>query len=117
MPLHYTATKEDAERAGRELVNPLVRDKKALERGAFVYTTYCETCHGPAGKGDGPVAKRGYPAPPSLLAPKALALADGQMFHIVTYGQANMPSYASQLERQDRWCAIEYVRKLQGARR
>jgi mono/diheme cytochrome c family protein len=117
MPLHYTASKEDAVRAGLELVSPVKGDRKALARGAFVYETYCNTCHGPEGKGDGPVAKRGYPAPPSLLAPRALALPDGQIFHIVTHGQANMPSYASQIERIDRWAAIEHVRKLQGVRR
>lgn len=117
MPLHYTASKEDAVRAGLELVSPVANDKRALNRGAIIYANYCETCHGPAGLGDGVVAKRGFPAPPSLLAPRALALKDGQIFHILTYGQANMPSYASQVEREDRWRVIEYVRKLQGARR
>lgn len=116
-PLHYAATKEDAERAGRELTSPVTKDAKALERGAFVYATYCDTCHGPHGLGDGLVAKRGFPAPPSFLAPRAMAMADGQMFHVLTYGQANMPSYASQIGREDRWRVIEYVRKLQGVRR
>jgi mono/diheme cytochrome c family protein len=116
MPLHYTASKTDAERAGRELVNPFVNDKRAAVRGAAVYAAQCETCHGPAGKGDGPVAKRGFPAPPSLLAARALALRDGQMFHILTYGQNNMPPYAAQVDRDDRWRVIAYVRQLQGGR-
>ncbi len=117
MPLHYTAAKADAERAGLELKSPLAGNKNALARGAIVFANHCETCHGPFGKGDGMVAKRGFPAPPSLLAPRALAMKDGQMFHVMTYGQGNMPSYAPQVERHDRWCAIEYVRKLQGVRR
>lgn len=117
MPLHYTAAKEDAVRAGIELVSDVRGNRNALARGAIVYATYCETCHGPAGKGDGIVAKRGFPAPPSMLAPRAMGLKDGQIFHIITYGQANMPSYASQIERADRWNVIEYIRKLQGARR
>ena len=37
----------------------------------------------------------------------------GQMFHVLTFGQNNMPSYASQLSREDRWNAIAYVRTLQ----
>lgn len=117
MPLHYTASKADAERAGLELTSPLAGDKRALPRGAVVYANYCATCHGPEGKGDGVVAKRGFPAPPSLLAPRALNMKDGQMFHVLTYGQANMPSYASQVDREDRWRVIEYVRQLQGVRR
>lgn len=114
-PLHYAATPADAQRAGLELVNPMsARQPSALARGAAVFATYCEICHGPAGKGDGTVAQRGYPAPPSLLAPKALALPDGQIFHIITFGQANMPSYASQIDREDRWKVVLYVRTLQG---
>ena len=111
MPLHYAATPADAVRAGLELTSP----KVAVSRGAVVYANFCETCHGPAGKGDGRVAQRGFPAPPSLLAPKALQMRDGQMFHVLTYGQNNMPSYAAQIAREDRWAAIAYVRTLQGA--
>ena len=114
MPLHYAATPADAQRAGRELTNPFApNDAAALARGAAVYATYCEICHGPAGKGDGTVAQRGFPAPPSLLADKARNLADGQIFHIITFGQNNMPSYASQIDREDRWNVILHVRSLQ----
>ncbi len=114
-PLHYVSNPIDAQRAGRELFNPLDGKRAAdLARGAMVYATFCEVCHGPAGKGDGTVAQRGFPAPPSLLAPRALALPDGQIFHIITFGQGNMPSYASQVDRDDRWKAILYVRSLQG---
>jgi mono/diheme cytochrome c family protein len=40
---------------------------------------------------------------------------DGQMFHVLTYGQNNMPSYASQLTEQDRWNVITYVRSIQSS--
>ena len=114
MPLHYAATPADAQRAGVELKNPFAAtDANALARGAAIYATYCEICHGPLGKGDGTVAQRGFPAPPSLLAPKAMNLADGQIFHIMTFGQNNMPSYASQIDREDRWKVILHVRTLQ----
>jgi mono/diheme cytochrome c family protein len=101
-------------RPARELISPVRDRKRARTRGAVVYANFCETCHGPAGKGDGRVAQRGFPMPPSLLAPKAMQMPDGQMFHVVTYGQNNMPSYAAQIDRVDRWAAIEYVRSLQG---
>ncbi len=114
MPLHYTASTSDAERAGRELVNPFAaKDGAALARGAVIYATYCEICHGPAGKGDGTVAQRGFPAPPSLMAPNARGLADGRLFHIITYGQKNMPPYSAQIDRDDRWKAVLHVRSLQ----
>jgi mono/diheme cytochrome c family protein len=81
--------------------------------GAMVYQIYCQPCHGGAGKGDGPVAMRGFPPPPSLLAEHALQLSDDQMFEIVSHGQKNMPSYAVQVPPQDRRAAMSYVRSLQ----
>ncbi len=114
LPLHYTAAKEDALRAGEELQSPLASaDAGAAQRGAFVFTNFCLECHGAAGRGDGPVTLRGVPAPPSLLAERALNMKDGQMFHVLTYGQGNMPPYAAQLSREDRWKAILFVRSLQ----
>jgi mono/diheme cytochrome c family protein len=115
-PLHYAATPEDAARAGRELTAPPA-SAAGLKRGAAVYQNFCLPCHGGAGKGDGLVATRGFPPPPSLRAPHALGLPDGQIFHIITYGQKNMPSYASQIPAGDRWNAIAYVRSLQGGSR
>ena len=116
MPLHYAATPQDALRAGEELISPLdVSNVRARERGAFVFSNFCAVCHGAGGAGNGPVAQRGYPPPPSLLAEHALKMKDGQLFHVLTYGQNNMPSYASQLSREDRWTAILYVRSMQAA--
>jgi mono/diheme cytochrome c family protein len=114
LPLHYQATPEDALRAGEELHSPLrTDDAGARQRGGNVFANYCQVCHGPGGKGDGPAAQRGVPPPPSLLADKARGLKDGQVFHILTYGQGNMASYAGQLAREDRWSVILHVRALQ----
>jgi len=114
MPLHYTASPEDAVRAGEELVNPYSHsDAAARARGEQIFTTFCVPCHGAGGAGDGMVVQRGFPPPPSLLAEHAKGLRDGQMFHILTYGQRSMSSYAAQVEREDRWKAIVYVRSLQ----
>jgi mono/diheme cytochrome c family protein len=114
LPLHYRATPEDALRAGEELHSPLKADDiRAEQRGASIFANYCQVCHGPGGTGDGPAAQRGLPPPASLLAEKALRLKDGQIFHILTYGQANMASYAGQLSREDRWQVILHVRALQ----
>lgn len=116
--LHYTATPEDALRAGRELRNPFSSEPDAqLDRGRTMYATYCQPCHGLSGIGDGLVVQRGFPAPPSLLTEKAKKMEDGTMFHIITYGQVNMPSLASQMQALDRWRAILYVRSLQAAQK
>lgn len=111
-PLHYQATPEDALRAAVELKNPL-DPQKAKERGAVVYQNFCTPCHGAAMRGDGPVPLRGFPAPPNLKGEKSMKLAEGQMFHILTFGQKKMPSYASQLTADDRWSVVAYVRSVQ----
>jgi mono/diheme cytochrome c family protein len=113
-PLGYEATEEDALRAAVELLNPVdPDDSEAANRGRHVFQTFCLTCHGGGGKGDGPVAMRGFPPPPSLLVQKTVDMSDGQMFHVVTFGQKNMPGYAVQVPPDDRWKAIRYVRVLQ----
>ncbi len=43
----------------------------------------------------------------------AIDMRDGQMFHVLTYGQANMPSHSAQVTPSDRWAVIAYVRMLQ----
>ncbi len=113
LPLGYGPGTDEAVRAGKELANPVKADAAALARGAAIYATYCQVCHGPEGLGDGTVSKRGFPTPPSLLAENALGLPDGRIFHIITHGQNNMPPYAAQISREDRWRAVLHVRELQ----
>lgn len=116
LPLHFGVGPEEALRAGRELANPLSPENTAdVGRGQQLYGIYCVVCHDAGGNGRGPVVLRGMLPPPSLHAVRALEMADGEMFHIVTYGQGNMASYAAQLSREERWQVILYVRSLQAS--
>lgn len=112
--VRYRATPEDALRAATELKSP-VNPEKAKERGAVVYQNFCMPCHGGTMRGDGQVAMHGFPAPPNLLGDKSLKLTEGHMFHILTFGQNKMPSYATQLSVEDRWNVIAHVKSLQNA--
>lgn len=116
-PFPYRATPEDAVRAGLELSSPLqLKDSTAdLQRGAEVFATMCKPCHGAGGAGDGVIAQRGFPPPPSLLAENARTIKDGQIYHIITFGQRNMPGLAAQVTRTDRWRLVKYIRSLQQA--
>jgi mono/diheme cytochrome c family protein len=38
---------------------------------------------------------------------------DGHVFYIITNGFRKMPSYASQIDSEDRWQVIAYLRTLQ----
>ncbi len=118
----FEPTEADALRAGEELTSPWADESMESElvlaaksRGHQIFSTFCLPCHGAVGNGDGPVAKRGFPPPPALSAESGLKMSDGQMFHVLTFGQKNMPGYASQISEDDRWKAILYVRGLQDA--
>ena len=114
LPLHYVPTARDAARAGEELFSPVpAGNVRARVRGEQVFRNFCTPCHGADAAGMGPVTQRGVPPPPSLLAPHAVGMKDGQLFHILTYGQNNMAAYAGQVSREDRWNVIAYVRSLQ----
>jgi len=114
LPLHYEPTPVDAVRAGEELKNPFSEaDPMRLVRGSVVFANTCQVCHGHNGFGNTPVTQRGFPRTPSLMGERALAMKDGQMFHVLTFGQGNMPAHAAQLSREDRWSVILHVRLLQ----
>src|SRR6185503_5901001 len=52
------------------LVNPRTRTAESINRGKWVYQTYCLVCHGEGGKGDGPVSATGggpFPGVRSLV--------------------------------------------------
>lgn len=105
---------ETVEEAEAKLVNPLPRTRVVLERGQKIFNTYCITCHGPRGYGDGPVVNP-FPIPKSLQSDNMLKWKDGHLFHVITKGQGVMPSYAQQVQPMDRWAVIHYVRALQRA--
>ena len=51
--------------------------------------------------------------PPSLHALKTRNWSDGRMYHVITEGQNVMPGYSTQLEPDERWAIVHYVRALQ----
>jgi len=114
LPFRYAATPEEAERAGRELLDPFPPSPEVLARGEKVYRTFCWVCHGETGQGDGPITTK-FPPPPSYTSERVRALPEGHIFHVITRGTALMPSYAAQISPEDRWKAIRYVQQLQHA--
>jgi mono/diheme cytochrome c family protein len=111
-PLHFGPGPQEAARAARELTNPLPDNETVRARGEVAFQRWCAPCHGHEGLGDGLVARK-FPRPPTLGAEHARGLPDGQIFHIITFGQGLMPSYAQQITPSDRWKLVRFVRRLQ----
>lgn len=115
LPLHYGATRDEAERAGRELSNPIPATADTVAQGRVLYDTFCLVCHGERGEGDGPLVPR-IPNPPSYTSARVRGMPPGRIFHVITFGSGRMPSHASQIPPDDRWLIATYVRTLQTAR-
>ena len=111
LPYAFKGKPDDA---GKYLVNPLLPTKDILERGKSRYLTFCSPCHGNLGRGDSRLQGQ-FPNPPTLISDKIRNWPDGSIFHVITEGQNIMPSYSSQVSRDDRWAIVHYLRVLERA--
>lgn len=120
-PYPYTniLTQDALPGADKGLKNPISKANLGdLMIGEKRYQTYCSPCHGVRGAGNGTVvgpSPRFAQSPPALVGTlvNSKTYTDGQIYHIITMGRGGMGSYAYQIEPQDRWRVIAYIRKLQ----
>lgn len=101
--------------------NPLADFKMSdgqMKEAERLYLVNCAICHGTKLDGNGPLWKDGegpFPAaPPSLVDDARKQSADGEIYHVITYGKGQMGSYSSQLHPEQRWWVINYIRLKQG---
>lgn len=109
----YRSGPEEALRAGLELRNPFGATVQTVAQGRALYETFCLVCHGDRGLGDGPLVPK-IPNPPSYTSKRVRAMAPGQIFHIISHGSGRMPSYAAQIQFEQRWLIVVYVNELRG---
>jgi mono/diheme cytochrome c family protein len=95
---------------------PTLSTKDSLE-AARLYNINCGVCHGAKAEANGPIAAKVGGVKNIISASTGAggepAYSDGRIFHILTYGQNNMGSYASQLSREQRWMIVHYIRSLE----
>jgi mono/diheme cytochrome c family protein len=84
-----------------------------LQRGQERFDIYCAPCHSVAGDGDGFIARRGFPHPPSYHTDALRAAGDAHFYAVITDGYGAMYSYASRLTPEDRMAVVAYIRALQ----
>ena len=89
-------------------------DTVQLAEAGRLYNINCAICHGAKLDAQGPLATGGkVPAVANLTVDQYVNMAEGTMFHSITYGKGNMGSYASQLTRKQRWMVVQYVKSVQ----
>jgi mono/diheme cytochrome c family protein len=94
--------------------NPLLPSKKVLELGQSKFLAFCSPCHGDYADGSSRLRAL-FPPGPTLHSERVIGFTDGKIYNIITNGQNIMPSYASQITREERWSIIIYIRVLQRA--
>ncbi len=98
-----------------DLVNPLSRSKEVLNRGRQAFNSYCAVCHGILGNGIPSLTVAYGAKPANLESQKIIDFPDGKIYHAIMAGKNAMPAYAADLDENERWAAIHYVRVLQRA--
>lgn len=94
--------------------NPIPYSDEVKEEGKRIFTQFCVHCHGEKGDGQGTIVQRGkISGVPAYNSGAVKELPEGKMFHSITYGKGLMGSHASQLNKEERWKLVHYVRFLQ----
>ena len=75
---------------------------------------YCIVCHSQVGNGKGIITQYDYPVIPANLHDERIRTQpDGEMYNTIRYGLRSMPAYGYQIEADDVWSIVHYVRALQ----
>ena len=90
---------------------PLTEENFA--KGRQIYATHCLTCHGCAGKGDGPYAMMNNARPANLRDTKFQSLPVRFDFWRVSEGVPGtvMPMWKQSISEDDRWLAVLFIQK------
>jgi mono/diheme cytochrome c family protein len=111
IPLGGVETLADRE-DDADLAPPVAFDSAAEARGRAAFSNHCTACHGPEGKGDGPVSAK-FPPAPNLRHVSICKRTDGFLYGTLTAGGKAMPSAREGTTSRDRWDLVAFVRALQ----
>lgn len=92
---------------------PLLTPMQKLQRGRDRYRIFCAPCHGVLGDGNGIVAQRGFPHPPSYHSARLRKLSDAGFEDVIRNGYGLMFAYGDRIAPADRRAIVAYVRALQ----
>jgi mono/diheme cytochrome c family protein len=95
-----------------ELKSPVTPSPEVIKRGTSIFESRCRPCHGPEGKGNGPLSDPAHPAADLTAGVKADWPADGVLFYRVWNGKRPMPAFKSELSQNEVWTVLEFVKTL-----
>jgi len=98
------------------LKNPIKTASPELNQGETLYATYCATCHGRQGQGDGTMGAEFEVRPANFHLPAFQQQTDGAIFWKIAEGRGPMPAYKASLTDEQRWQLVAYLRKIYDAK-
>jgi len=98
--------------SAKNLINPIALNDEVLKEGEVLYGRYCASCHGAEGNGGGKVADQ-YKGVPSYNTGRVATVSEGHIFHTITYGKGRMWPHGSQVNPDERWKIVHFVKTLQ----
>ena len=105
---HWSAPAAAAQRR-----NPTPSNVASIEQGGRLFKQYCVSCHGPAGRGDGPAAASLKPHPADL-AMMAGHHPDGDLAWKIANGRGAMPPWKGTLSDHQIWSLVNFIKSLPG---
>tara|TARA_Y100000768_G_C23937815_1_gene663439 strand:- start:883 stop:1461 length:579 start_codon:yes stop_codon:yes gene_type:complete len=89
-------------------------DENFIKRGQERFNIYCSVCHGYSGVGNGLVAQNDEynVIVTSILSETLDDKSDGYFYDIISNGKNNMKGYSGQINEEDRWAIVTYIRAL-----
>lgn len=112
VPVQGRERRMDRMEAAQRLTNPRQPTPASVENGGRLFQIYCALCHGPEGKGNGPIAAKFVP-PPDITLEFFRQRTDGFLYGTIRDGGAIMPSQGEGLSQEERWDIVNYLRSLQ----
>jgi putative copper export protein/mono/diheme cytochrome c family protein len=96
-------------------------DATSVAAGAVLFAANCAACHGPVGRGDGPLTRSLAVPPADLTAQHLLDHEDGELFWWISHGidrapgpdgvpRQAMPGFAGSLDDISTWQLIDFIR-------
>jgi glucose/arabinose dehydrogenase/mono/diheme cytochrome c family protein len=93
--------------------NPFAADPIAAEqKGKALYDSYCSSCHGQNGFGDGAAGHSLGQRPANFHDRRVKNQSDGALFWKMSNGRGNMPPFKESLTEEQRWQLVSYIRKF-----
>ena len=96
-----------------KMANPVKADATSVADGKQLWLQHCTSCHGKAGKGDGPKAAQLKTLPHDLSKADVQSQPDGSFFYKTSEGRKDMPSFKKKIPDQDDiWSIVNYIKML-----